>query len=194
MISNALKFLAGFGIVAVVIAAVAWIWRMAQKDAKKADVEAAIQRGDIEPVKTTTGTQGTFLGKARGLRNNNPGNVEILVNGEKWKGQTGEDGNFAVFEDMEHGARAMIRMLKTYGKRYGIDTVKGIISHYPPILQDEIPKYSEAVSKVIKIDNNARLTNNAQDTYTKIAWAIANCATGVCIPYEVFESGAKLEI
>lgn len=42
---------------------------------------------------------------ARGLRNNNPGNIEAGSN--SWDGQAGSDGRFAKFVTPEHGIRAL---------------------------------------------------------------------------------------
>ncbi|MDR8284944.1 hypothetical protein FPK77_25135, partial [Acinetobacter baumannii] len=58
---------------------------------------------------------------ARGIRNNNPGNLEASSS-NPWVGQTGSDGRFAKFETPEHGIRALGRNLISY-QRQGIDTV-----------------------------------------------------------------------
>ncbi|HFX8036006.1 TPA: hypothetical protein ACIF5E_004931, partial [Escherichia coli] len=44
--------------------------------------------------------------RARGIRNNNPGNLEYSKT-NPWVGQTGDDGRFAKFETPEHGIRAL---------------------------------------------------------------------------------------
>ena len=50
---------------------------------------------------------------ARGIRNNNPLNIEA---GENWQGLKGTDGRFAIFETAEHGIRAAARILRTYAR------------------------------------------------------------------------------
>ncbi|MSH34709.1 hypothetical protein GKF49_25355, partial [Escherichia coli] len=64
--------------------------------------------------------------RARGIRNNNPGNLEYSKT-NPWVGQTGDDGRFAKFETPEHGIRALGRNLMSY-QRQGIDTVSEIIN------------------------------------------------------------------
>lgn len=49
----------------------------------------------------------------RGIRNNNPGNLEYSKS-NPWVGQNGDDGRFAKFETPEHGIRALGRNLMSY--------------------------------------------------------------------------------
>ena len=69
-------------------------------------------------------------GGARGISNNNPGNLEYSKT-NPWVGQTGDDGRFAKFETPEHGIRALGRNLMSY-QRQGIDTVSEIINRWAP--------------------------------------------------------------
>lgn len=70
-------------------------------------------------------------GKTRGLRNNNPGNIR---RGQSWKGLADiqKDPEYATFRGIEWGIRAMSKTLDTYRDRYGINTVRGIISRWAP--------------------------------------------------------------
>ncbi|MBN5203088.1 hypothetical protein JY494_26615, partial [Serratia marcescens] len=67
---------------------------------------------------------------ARGLRNNNPGNIEASDK-NPWEGQTGSDGRFAKFETPEHGIRALGKNLLSY-QRQGYDTVSEIVNRWAP--------------------------------------------------------------
>ncbi|MFU2316820.1 hypothetical protein [Rahnella sp. PCH160] len=53
---------------------------------------------------------------ARGLRNNNPGNIEAS-DANPWEGQIGSDGRFAKFETPEHGIRALGKNLLSYQRQ-----------------------------------------------------------------------------
>lgn len=81
--------------------------------------------GGINRVSSTDVVDGT-----RGIRNNNPGNIEFNDN-NSWQGQTGSDGRFAKFETPEHGIRALGRNLLSYGKQ-GYDTPAEIIGRWAP--------------------------------------------------------------
>ncbi|MCR0998655.1 hypothetical protein [Serratia rubidaea] len=67
---------------------------------------------------------------ARGLRNNNPGNIEASDK-NPWEGQTGSDGRFAKFETPEHGIRALGKNLLAYQAK-GFDTVTEIVNRWAP--------------------------------------------------------------
>lgn len=67
---------------------------------------------------------------ARGLRNNNPGNIEASDK-NPWEGQTGSDGRFAKFETPEHGIRALGKNLLAYQAK-GFDTVAEIFNRWAP--------------------------------------------------------------
>jgi hypothetical protein len=67
----------------------------------------------------------------RGVRNNNPLNVQPLAQGQ-WAGQTGTDGRYATFATPEQGMAAADRNLQTYGSKYGINTVAGVVSKWAP--------------------------------------------------------------
>jgi hypothetical protein len=71
--------------------------------------------------------------QARGIRNNNPGNIKITNNA--WKGKLpvskNTDGTFEQFETPEHGIRALFIDLRSKLKR-GLNTVEKIIPVYAP--------------------------------------------------------------
>ena len=55
---------------------------------------------------------------ARGIRNNNPGNIDR--NATKWQGMADkqDDPRFIVFTSPQYGIRAMARVLLTYQSKY----------------------------------------------------------------------------
>lgn len=78
---------------------------------------------------------------ARGLRNNNPGNVESAPNA------VGNDGRFPVFSSPQDGLSAMARQLMLYGDR-GNTTLNGIISTYAPHSENDTQAYIRHVSQM----------------------------------------------
>jgi hypothetical protein len=67
----------------------------------------------------------------RGIRNNNPLNLQPLAQGQ-WAGQTGTDGRYATFATPEAGMAAADKNLQSYATHHGIDTVQGIVSRWAP--------------------------------------------------------------
>ena len=66
----------------------------------------------------------------RGIKNNNPFNIRYsAIN--KWKGLTGSDGSFCVFENMKYGIRAGGVLLRNYLKN-GNNTIEKIITKFAP--------------------------------------------------------------
>jgi hypothetical protein len=77
--------------------------------------------------------RGVFVGHSplmptRGIRNNNPGNMEP----GGWQGEVGNDGRFAVFDTMANGIRALAKQLLVYQDKYGIKTARGVVSRWAP--------------------------------------------------------------
>jgi hypothetical protein len=87
--------------------------------------------------------------EARGVRNNNPGNIER--GGKQWEGEVdGDDPRFAVFDSPEAGIRAMGKNLLAYRNELGIDTVKGIVSRWAPAGENGRAATDAYIGKVAK--------------------------------------------
>jgi hypothetical protein len=82
----------------------------------------------------------------RGIRNNNPGNIE--VSSTKWEGAVGDDGRFLQFAKIEWGIRAMGRILRTYETKYNLNTPKSIIYRYAPPKENDTEKYIKTVCQI----------------------------------------------
>ena len=87
----------------------------------------------------------------RGIRNNNPGNLEN--NGINWVGLSSSqtDSRFYQFTDAKYGIRALARVLKTYERKYGLNTVEGIINRWAPAHENNTDSYIEHVSSVLGV-------------------------------------------
>lgn len=86
-----------------------------------------------------------FQKDPRGLRNNNPGNIR---HGIDWKGETeGDDKNFETFQSLEFGIRAIFKLLDTYSKKHGINTIKDAIARYAPTSENATDMYIKSVLK-----------------------------------------------
>lgn len=113
----------------------------------------------------------------RGVRNNNPGNLEASSS-NPWVGQTGSDGRFAKFETPEHGIRALGRNLISY-QRQGIDTVGEIINRWaPPSDNNDTTAYIMAVCAQLGVTANQPLDASNPDTLQALCAAIIKHENG----------------
>lgn len=113
----------------------------------------------------------------RGVRNNNPGNLEASSS-NPWVGQTGSDGRFAKFETPEHGIRALGRNLISY-QRQGIDTVGEIINLWaPPSDNNDTTAYIRAVCAQLGVTANQPLDASNPDTLQALCAAIIKHENG----------------
>ncbi|HEO9245139.1 TPA: hypothetical protein ACOELY_000504 [Enterobacter kobei] len=114
---------------------------------------------------------------ARGIRNNNPGNLEFSKT-NPWVGQTGDDGRFAKFETPEHGIRALGRNLLSY-QRQGIDTVSDIINRWaPPSDNNNTDAYIKAVCAQLGVTPDQQLDASNPDTLKALCAAIIQHENG----------------
>lgn len=99
----------------------------------------------------------------RGMRNNNPGNIEFKK-GTKWLGQTGvePEGRFATFENPQYGIRAIAVTLRTYREKHKLRTVRQFISRWAPESENNVDAYVKASGfapgYVIDIDSDEEMT------------------------------------
>lgn len=94
----------------------------------------------------------------RGIRNNNPGNIDRTA--EKWQGMADDqssDSRFIVFVSPEWGIRAMAKILRNYGKKYGINSVDGIINRWAPPVENDTGSYVRQVAEALGVDKHERI-------------------------------------
>lgn len=116
-------------------------------------------------------------GDARGIRNNNPGNLEYSKT-NPWVGQTGDDGRFAKFETPEHGIRALGRNLLSY-QRQGIDTVSDIINRWAPSSDNNnTDAYIQAVCAQLGVTPDQQLDASNPDTLKALCASIIQHENG----------------
>lgn len=113
--------------------------------------------------------------ETRGIRNNNPGNIEFNT-ANKWVGQTGiESGvpcpRFAKFNTPENGIRALTKILLKYQQK-GYDTVNEIVNRYAPSTENNSRAYAQHVADSLGVDINARLDMRTPRELVKLVRAI----------------------
>jgi len=97
----------------------------------------------------------------RGIRNNNPGNIERT--GDQWQGMAAEqtDSRYVVFTDPKYGFRAMTRILRNYERR-GLTTITSIISTWAPDFENHTQAYITFVAKALNISPDSQVNLTTQ--------------------------------
>jgi hypothetical protein len=112
------------------------------------------------------------LGTARGMRNNNPGNIESNRFTQQYGGYIGSDGRFAIFQSPEDGIRAMDRLLGVYNKKYGLNTVSGIVNRWAPPNENQTSRYVDFVSKETGFAPDQKIDFNSKEQRAKLIKAM----------------------
>lgn len=113
----------------------------------------------------------------RGLRNNNPGN--IIKSGISWPGKTvGEDPRFETFDSPEAGIAALGSNLLAYQRRYGLNTVQGIISRWAPSSENNTAAYVGQVSKALGVKPDQAINVADPATLRKLTESIIQVENG----------------
>ena len=131
----------------------------------------------------------------RGLRNNNPGNIDKT--GEVWEGQElpGSDGRFCTFSSMAYGCRALIRTLMTYHIKHGLSTVQEIINRWAPPVENNTDAYVDHVCRRLGVAPDHPLDFGNPQVYLHLARAIAYHENGTAadsISLGTWMEGAEL--
>jgi hypothetical protein len=126
----------------------------------------------------------------RGIRNNNPGNIDFNKAND-WQGQLGyEEGvptpRFARFDTPENGIRALAKLLINYrGKdgmpgigAPGIDTVRETIDRWAPSSENNTGAYIDAVASAAGVQPNTQIDIRSQRTLLGIVTAIIQHENG----------------
>lgn len=117
---------------------------------------------------------------SRGLRNNNPGNIR--QNSDNFLGEIkpSADPEFKQFESIEYGYRAIFVTLNTYQKKYGLSTIRTMISRWaPPKDNNDTEAYIRAVSAESGVPENSRITSTNKDVMIPIVAAMSRVENGV---------------
>ena len=110
---------------------------------------------------------------SRGYRNNNP--VNIRIGKSAWQGKITPSGDtlFEQFNDMVHGYRAALVLLRNYIKSYGLNTIEKLITRFAPDNENDTAGYIANVSRMTGIPKDQVISRNDRDSLTRIVWAMS---------------------
>lgn len=149
-------------------------------------ITTAIQENIVEPVKSV-------VSGIRGLRNNNPGNIERTR--DQWKGMSADqssDPRFVVFDAPVWGLRALARVLRKYNAA-GLLSVQAMISKWAPSTENNTSAYANAVARELGVSPTQQLVMT-DDVLARLMAAIVRHENGQQ-PYDsgLFAQAIQLE-
>lgn len=112
----------------------------------------------------------------RGVRNNNPGNLNFAGQDGATK-EGGANGRFAKFSTMEEGVGALVKQLKRYEDR-GDDTLRAIINKYAPPGENDTGAYMGTLSKQLGVGYDQKLDQNDTKQLMALVKGIINHENG----------------
>jgi hypothetical protein len=118
---------------------------------------------------------GRSAGDPRGIRNNNPLNLEY----RSGQGAIGSDGRFGKYQDMAAGVAAAERQLLAYQDKQGLNTVAGIIGRWAPASDgNDTGRYAAQVAARLGVSPMDPLNLHDASTATAMIRAMARRETG----------------
>lgn len=116
---------------------------------------------------------------SRGLRNCNPGNIRRSRSKFKGEVRPSRDAAFKQFETMAYGYRAMFVLLDTYHRRYGLTTIRGMISRWAPPSENFTDGYIRFVAERSGIDADTMVDSRLERDMVPIVAAMSEIENGV---------------
>lgn len=115
----------------------------------------------------------------RGIRNNNPGNIDRT--NERWQGMSADqsaDERFVVFDSAEWGIRALTKVLRNYGLRHDINSVRGVIERWAPSVENNTEAYINQVASALGVNPDQIIDLQDPDTLQPLVTAIIKHENG----------------
>ena len=114
----------------------------------------------------------------RGIRNNNPGNLRR--SSDPWQGLAKDqtDPDFCQFAGAKWGIRALARTLIAYQDRWGLKSVKRIISRWAPPNENDTGAYVKAVAEAVGVSPDAPIDTHDYKILKPLTLAIIRHENG----------------
>lgn len=128
----------------------------------------------------------------RGLRNNNPLNVR--KSSQPWRGKItpGTDPDFEQFVSLEYGLRCAFVIIRTYIKKYRLDTPAKIVQRWAPPTENNTNSYIANVTRISLLDPNRRLEVSQKNALCRLVWAMAQVECGQPVSFGRIENAYAL--
>ncbi len=129
---------------------------------------------------------------SRGISNCNPGNIRrsrVRYNGEVTPSR---DPQFKQFESLAWGYRAMFVLLDTYRRRYGLHTLRTMISRWAPPSENNTERYIAYVARRVGISPDDQISTRDQSTMRAVVAAMSQVENGTAADMSCVDEGWRL--
>ncbi len=124
----------------------------------------------------------------RGERNNNPLNIRRTA--DKWLGmsKSQNDTDFIIFDNIEYGIRAALKLIRRYIQHYSCNSIRKIIYRWAPPCENDTESYVAYVVTKVGIMNSENIKVSDRDTICSIVKAMAQIESQMNIPIRIIQS------
>lgn len=124
----------------------------------------------------------------RGERNNNPLNIRRTA--DKWLGmsQRQNDSDFIVFDSLEYGIRAALKLIRRYVQLYSCNSIRKIIYRWAPPCENDTESYVAYVVTKVGIRQSENIKFTDRDTICNIIKAMAQIESQMDIPIRYIQT------
>ncbi len=129
---------------------------------------------------------------SRGLRNNNPGNIRRSKTRYEGEVRPSRDREFKEFCSMAYGYRAMFTLLHSYERRYGLSTIRSMLTRYAPPTENFTDGYIRFVSVRTGIAADAAIDTLNERDMIAIVRAMSEIENGTSAILSDVEQGWSL--
>jgi hypothetical protein len=131
----------------------------------------------------------------RGLRNNNPLNIEISKN-KPWKGEVrpSQDIRFAQFKTMAYGYRAAFKLLYNYQHLHGCEQLADFINRWAPPSENNTHAYINFVAERCRMADISKVDTKNEYQMCKIVAAMSRMENGIEPNMEDIKAGWRIFI
>ena len=129
---------------------------------------------------------------SRGMENRNPGNIRQSKVRYKGEVRPSRDPEFKQFESLAWGYRAIFVLLDTYRVRYGLQTIRTMISRWAPPSENHTGAYIRAVADDTGIGPDEPLDTRDPATMIPFAAAISRVENGAAADRDEIARGWAL--
>jgi hypothetical protein len=93
----------------------------------------------------------------RGIRNNNPGNIEWIANAaRRWRGMIAADGRYGIFDTPANGVRAIGGEIRANFRR-GENTIGQILTEWAPPIENDTESYIRHAERALGVTRDTPL-------------------------------------
>ncbi|MFB9215533.1 structural protein [Vibrio sinaloensis] len=134
------------------------------------------------------------ISKPRGVRANNPLNIESNVN-NNWLGKVtpSVDKRFETFQAPEYGFRAGAKLLRdTYQGRYGLESIRELIHKFAPSHENNSDHYAEFVAKRVGVSPDAPIDLRSDNTLARLIHSMSIMEVGRHYTLEQAQQGVQM--